>query len=103
MVSRLAAFLGLDPVAYNFATISRDAAAVDSPDGKEFDRRLREYCAGRTVLEAENNLNAARIGCARLLNPADQYADRRYNAREMTGPVLDRQSGAPTGSLSISL
>jgi crotonobetainyl-CoA:carnitine CoA-transferase CaiB-like acyl-CoA transferase len=40
-------------------------------------------------------LNAARIGCARVLNPADQYADRQYNAREMTVPVLDRQSGVP--------
>jgi len=35
------------------------------------------------------------IGCARVLNPADQYADRQYNAREMTVPVLDRQSGVP--------
>jgi crotonobetainyl-CoA:carnitine CoA-transferase CaiB-like acyl-CoA transferase len=62
---------------------------------KEFDRRLREYCAGKTTLEAENELNAARIGCARVLNPADQYSDRQYNAREMTVPVLDRQSGVP--------
>ena len=46
-------------------------------------------------LEAENELNAARIGCARVLNPADQYADRQYNAREMTVPALDRQSGVP--------
>ena len=95
MVSRLAAFLGLDPTAYNFASVSRDAAAVNSPEGKEFDRRLRDYCAGKTALEAENELNAARIGCARVLNPADQYADRQYNAREMTVPVVDRQSGVP--------
>ncbi len=95
MITRLAAFLGLDPTAYNFASVSRDAAAVNSPEGKEFDRRLRDYCAGKTALEAENELNAARIGCARVLNPADQYTDRQYNAPEMTVPVVDRQSGVP--------
>ena len=95
MVSRLAAFLGLDTTVYNFASVSRDATAVNSPEGKEFDRRLRAYCAGNTALEAEKELNAARIGCARVLNPADQYADRQYNAREMTVPVVDRQSGVP--------
>jgi crotonobetainyl-CoA:carnitine CoA-transferase CaiB-like acyl-CoA transferase len=95
MVSRLAAFLRLDAAVYNFGSVSSDVAAVNSPEGKEFDRRLREYCAGKTTLEAENELNAARIGCARVLNPADQYADRQYNAREMTVPVLDRQSGVP--------
>jgi crotonobetainyl-CoA:carnitine CoA-transferase CaiB-like acyl-CoA transferase len=95
MVSRLAAFLGLDTAVYNFASVSRDVEAVNSAAGKEYDRRLREYCAGKTTLEAENELNAARIGCARVLNPADQYADRQYNAREMTVPVLDRQSGVP--------
>jgi hypothetical protein len=50
MITRLAAFLGLDPTAYNFASVSRDAAAVNSPEGQEFDRRLRDYCAGKTAL-----------------------------------------------------
>jgi crotonobetainyl-CoA:carnitine CoA-transferase CaiB-like acyl-CoA transferase len=95
MVSRLSVFLGLDAAVYNAASVSRDVAAVNSPEGKEFDRRLRAYCAGRTALEAENELNAARVGCARVLNPADQYADRQYQAREMTVPVLDHQSGVP--------
>src|SRR5271169_2915295 len=67
MVSRLAAFLGLDTTAYNFASVSRDVEAVNSRAGKEYDRRLREYCAGKTTLEAENELNAAHIGCARVL------------------------------------
>ena len=49
MVSRLAAFLGLDTAVYNFGSVSSDVAAVNSPEGKEFDRRLREYCAGKTT------------------------------------------------------
>ena len=37
----------------------------------------------------------AQIGCARVFNTQDQYEDAHYNAREMTVPVLDRQSGVP--------
>ena len=73
----------------------RDAAAVNSEKGRELDRRLREYCAARTALEVETELNNAQIGCARVFNMQDQYDDEHYNAREMTVPVLDRQSGVP--------
>jgi crotonobetainyl-CoA:carnitine CoA-transferase CaiB-like acyl-CoA transferase len=41
-------------------------------------------------------LNAAKIGCSRVFNTRDQYEDAHYAAREMTVPVLDRQSGMPT-------
>ena len=30
-----------------------------------------------------------------MFNTRDQYTDEHYNAREMTVPVLDRQSGVP--------
>jgi len=68
---------------------------VDSEKGRELDRRLREYCATRTSLEVETALNKAQIGCARVFNMEDQYKDEHYNAREMTVPVLDHQSGVP--------
>jgi len=88
-------FLGLDPVEYSYDACSKDAAAVDSEKGRELDRRLREYCAAHTALEVETELNAAKIGCARVFNTRDQYEDAHYAAREMTVPVLDRQSGVP--------
>ena len=45
--------------------------------------------------EVETALNEARIGCARVFGTPDQYSDEHYRAREMTVPVLDRQSGVP--------
>ena len=93
--ARVPQFLGLDPNVYNYETCSRDAAAVNSEKGQELDRRLREYCAVRTCREVETALNNAQIGCARVFNMEDQYRDEHYNAREMTVPVLDRQSGVP--------
>jgi crotonobetainyl-CoA:carnitine CoA-transferase CaiB-like acyl-CoA transferase len=46
-----------------------------------------------TVLEAKIDLNAAKIGCARVFNKRDQYEDPHYVAREMTVPVLDQAVG----------
>jgi crotonobetainyl-CoA:carnitine CoA-transferase CaiB-like acyl-CoA transferase len=93
--ARVPKLLGLDPEVYNYDACSRDAAAVNSEKGQELDRRLRQYCAERTCLEVETTLNNAKIGCARIFNTADQYRDEHYGAREMTVPVLDRQSGVP--------
>ena len=92
---RVPTFLGLDPQVYSYDECSRDAAAVNSEKGRELDRRLREYCAARTTIEVETALNKAQIGCARIFNMKNQYEDPHYNAREMTVPVLDRQSGVP--------
>ena len=92
---RVPKFLGLDPTEYSFEACSKDAAAVNSEKGRELDRRLREYCASRSRLEVETALSEAKIGCSRVYNTRDQLADRHYAARNMTVPVLDRQSGVP--------
>ncbi len=92
---RVTKFLGLDPVKYSYDACSKDAAAVNSEKGQELDRRLREYCVARTALEVEKAMNDAKIGCARVYNTCDQYNDPHYAEREMTVPVLDRQSGVP--------
>jgi crotonobetainyl-CoA:carnitine CoA-transferase CaiB-like acyl-CoA transferase len=92
---RVPQFLGLDLGEYSYEACSQDAAAVNSEKGRELDRRLREYCAIRTTREVETALNEGKIGCARVFNTRDQYTDEHYAAREMTVPVLDRQSGVP--------
>jgi crotonobetainyl-CoA:carnitine CoA-transferase CaiB-like acyl-CoA transferase len=92
---RVPKFLGLDLAEYSYDECSKDATAVNSEKGRELDRRLREYCAARTSLAVETELNEAKIGCARVYNTRDQYNDQHYAAREMTVPVLDRQSGVP--------
>jgi crotonobetainyl-CoA:carnitine CoA-transferase CaiB-like acyl-CoA transferase len=93
--ARVPKFLGLDPEVYSYDACSKDAAAVHSEKGQELDRLLRQYCADRSCREVETALNNAQIGCARVFNTQDQYADEHYRVREMTVPVLDRQSGVP--------
>ena len=93
--ARVPTFLGLDPKEYSFEACSKDAAAVNSPKGRELDRRLREYCAARPAAKVEAELNHAKIACSRVFGVQEQYRDPHYAAREMTVPVLDRQSGVP--------
>lgn len=78
MFPRLTKLLGLDPEEFSFDACSRDAAAVNSAKGLEFDRILREYCAGRKALEVETVLNNAQIGCSRVFGVQDQYEDAHY-------------------------
>src|SRR5438270_11060315 len=73
---RVPKFLNLDPVEYSYDACSKDDGAVNSEKGRELDRRLREYCAARTSLEVETELNAAKIACARVYNTRDQYNDQ---------------------------
>jgi crotonobetainyl-CoA:carnitine CoA-transferase CaiB-like acyl-CoA transferase len=93
--TRVPRFLDLDPAEYCYEECSKDANAVNSEKGRELDRRLRDYCAARSCLEVEKALTGAKIGCARVFSAREQYSDPHYNAREMTVPVLDRQSGVP--------
>jgi crotonobetainyl-CoA:carnitine CoA-transferase CaiB-like acyl-CoA transferase len=93
--ARVPKFLGLDPDEYCYEACSKDADAVNSEKGRELDRRLREYCERRTCVEVEKALNDAKIGCARVFSSRDQYGNDHYAAREMTVPVLDRQSAGP--------
>jgi crotonobetainyl-CoA:carnitine CoA-transferase CaiB-like acyl-CoA transferase len=92
---RVSVFLGLDPAVYSYDACSKDTEAVNSAEGREFDRRLREYCVTHTAAEVDRAMNEARIGCARVFNVRDQYDDPHYAAREMTVPVVDHQSGVP--------
>jgi crotonobetainyl-CoA:carnitine CoA-transferase CaiB-like acyl-CoA transferase len=95
MYARVVQVLGLDLAEFSWEACSRDGAAVGSEQGLELDRRLREFCAARDALEVEDIFNEAQVGCSRVYSVADQYADEHYAAREMTVPVLDRQSGVP--------
>ena len=92
---RLLKFLKLDPVEYSYDECSKDAAAVNSKKGRELDQYLRDYCASHTALEVETALNAVQVGCSRVFNVEDQFTDAHYAERDMTVPVLDRQSGVP--------
>jgi crotonobetainyl-CoA:carnitine CoA-transferase CaiB-like acyl-CoA transferase len=93
--ARVPKFLKLNPEEFSYDNCSKDAAAVSSPKGLELDRKLREYCASRTRMEVEQELNAAQIGCCRIMNASDMLNEEHFRLRESHVPVVDRQSGVP--------
>lgn len=93
--ARVPKFLGLDPEEFSYDNCSKDAAAVSSAKGLELDRKLREYCATRSRMEVEKELNASQIGCCRVMNAEDMLNEEHFRLRESHVPILDRQSGTP--------
>ncbi len=77
---RVPRFLGLDPVEYSYDECSKDAAAVNSPKGRELDQKLRDYCAAHTAEEVE-------IGAEQ---GEDRLRPRLQRARPVQRPALCR-------------
>jgi len=46
-------------------------------------------------MEVERELNAAQIGCCRIMNASDMLNEEHFRLRESHVPVVDRQSGVP--------
>ena len=69
---------------------------MNSEKGRELDRRLREYCAAHTALEVETETERGEDRLrAHLQRARTSTTTSIIAAREMTVPVLDRQSGVP--------
>ena len=99
---RVPKFLGLSLEEYSYEACSKDYDAVSSEKGKALDKKLREFCQSHTRMEVEKALNEARIGCVRVFDAKDQVTDPHYKAREMTVPVVDRQSGIPVSVYGVA-
>jgi len=70
--------VGLDPQDQRW---QRARTAVDSPDGLEFDRRLREWIGAQAVAEVVARLNQMKVACAPVLDARGMAEHPQYRAR----------------------
>lgn len=70
--------VGLDPDDDRW---QRARTAVESPDGLEFDRRLREWIATLEVSQAVKRLNQMKVACAPVLDARGMAEHPQYRAR----------------------
>lgn len=75
---RVCGVLGLDPNEEKWRSAYDN---VDSPEGIEFDAILRGWLAQRTVKEAVDTLNAAKVACSPIMTAKDMAEDPHYEAR----------------------
>ena len=86
--------LGLEPTDERW---QRARTAVDSPDGLEFDRRLREWSAGLEVSEVVKRLNQMKVACAAVLDARGMAEHPQYRARGVHVEWDDRVAGRLRG------
>ncbi len=86
--------VGLDPGDERW---QRARAAIDSPDGLEFDRRLREWIGGFEISEAVRRLNEMKVACAPVLDARGMAEHPQYRARGVHVDWEDLAAGRVRG------
>ena len=77
---RLCGVLGLDISEGKWRKANLE---VESIEGIEFDAILRGWVEERTVVEVVDTLNAAQVGCCRIMTPKDTDEDPHYQMRNI--------------------
>jgi len=92
---RLCRALGLDPTEPRWQSATTN---LDSPEGVEFDRILRQWVGERTVAEVVKLLgNDAKVPCGPILSSKDIAEDPHYQARGVHVEWDDEQVGRVKG------
>ena len=95
LYERLCRAIGLDPADPRWRIA---ATNLDSPEGLEFDRILRQWIGGRTVDEVVRTLgNEAKVPCGPILSSKEIAADPHYQARGVHVEWDDEQVGRVKG------
>ncbi|HTY57112.1 MAG TPA: CoA transferase [Candidatus Binataceae bacterium] len=95
LYERLCRAIGLDPADPRWRIA---ATNLDSPEGLEFDRILRQWIGGRTVAEVVRTLgNEAKVPCGPILSSKEIAADPHYQARGVHVEWDDEQVGRVKG------
>jgi crotonobetainyl-CoA:carnitine CoA-transferase CaiB-like acyl-CoA transferase len=91
--TRTCELIGLDPDKYASA-----ATELTSAEGVEFDLRLREWIAARTVTEVVDQLNAVSVPSCPVMSSAAMADDPHYEARGVHIEWDDLQVGRVKGT-----
>lgn len=74
--------VGLDKKRYTHAAVSNGKQTVDSPLGREFDAKVREWCKAHTAEEIETCMVAAKVPCSRVNDPVMCMTHPQFLLRE---------------------
>lgn len=95
LYERLCRAIGLDPADPRWGIA---ATNLDSPEGREFDRIMRQWVGERTVAEVVRILgNEAKVPCGPILSSKEIAADPHYQARGVHVEWDDEQVGRVKG------
>jgi crotonobetainyl-CoA:carnitine CoA-transferase CaiB-like acyl-CoA transferase len=93
--SRLCRTVGLDPDDPRWIKAQTN---LESPEGIEFDARLRGWISERTAEEVERVMNDASVACSRVMTAKDIAENPQYRARSVHVEWDDLQVGRLKGT-----
>ena len=94
--------LGFDPGYFSWEECARDGEAVASARGREFDRRLREWCRARTSAEIESVMEAARVPCSRVNSARDCLENEHFKSRGDWVSYTDQTTGGEVTAFGVA-
>ncbi len=93
---------GFDLEKYSYEKTSKDRAALASPEGRELDRLINEWCASRTADEIEAAMRRGRIPCARVNDAQACMKNEQYLSRGDFVNFIDQTTGAEVTAFGIA-
>ncbi|TCS81757.1 crotonobetainyl-CoA:carnitine CoA-transferase CaiB-like acyl-CoA transferase [Muricomes intestini] len=73
--------VGFDLEYYNYKETSSGVMAVNSDKGKEFNKKVVDWCAERTAQEIEDAMQAVKVPCSRVNSVKDCLENEHFQKR----------------------
>lgn len=93
---------GLDMKKYPYEKTSKDKTAVNSPEGRELDRLINEWCLSHTADEIEEAMRAGRVPCARVNDAQACMKNEQYLSRGDFVNFIDQSTGIDVTAFGIA-
>mgnify|MGYP002560707847 CR=1 FL=1 len=93
---------GLDLERYPYEKTSKDKNAVNSPEGRELDRIINEWCASHTADEIEEAMRRGRVPCARVNDAVACMKNEHYLSRGDFVNFIDQTTGIDVTAFGIA-
>ena len=93
---------GLDIEKYPYEKTSKDKAAVNSPEGRELDRLINDWCLSHTADEIEEAMRAGRVPCARVNDAQACINNEHYLSRGDFVRFIDQSTGIDVTAFGIA-
>ncbi len=93
---------GLDMEKYPYEKTSKDKTAVNSPEGRELDRLINEWCLSHTADEIEEAMRAGRVPCARVNDAQACMKNEQYLSRDDFVNFIDQSTGIDVTAFGIA-
>ena len=93
---------GFDLEKFSYEKTSIDKTAVNSPEGRELDRLINEWCASHTADEIEEAMRRGRVPCARVNDAQACMKNEHYLSRGDFVNFIDQTTGIDVTAFGIA-